>query len=177
MPSDESSPAMVLIAVLAIASDGTIGKRKEGGAEGLPWALPDDLAHFKKVTEGRPMIMGRKTWESLPGLLPGRRHIVLTRQPGYLAAGAEVAGSAAEALILAGDAAEACVIGGVEIYHLFGERIDRIEQTLVHATFEGEGLTRMSHLPGIWSLRKEEYHHADGRHEHAFTFRSLERER
>ena len=79
------SPREILL-VVARAENGVIGR--EGG---LPWRLPEDLRHFRRVTAGAPMIMGRRTFESLPGLLPGRRHIVLTRAPGWAAEGAEVA--------------------------------------------------------------------------------------
>ncbi len=100
----------------------------------LPWRLPADLKRFKAETMGRPMIMGRKTFESFPSPLPGRRHIVLTRDPDWQAEGAEVAHSVVEALALAGD--DAAVIGGAEIFALFTP--DRIELTEVHIRAEGD---------------------------------------
>ncbi len=100
----------------------------------LPWRLPADLKRFKAQTMGRPMIMGRKTFESFPSPLPGRRHIVLTRDPDWHADGAETAHSVAEALALAGD--DAAVIGGAEIFALFEP--DRIELTEVHIQAEGD---------------------------------------
>ncbi len=100
----------------------------------LPWRLPADLKRFKAQTMGRPMIMGRKTFESFPSPLPGRRHIVLTRDPDWRAEGSEVAHSVAEALALAGD--DAAVIGGAEIFALFTP--DRIELTEVHLDAEGD---------------------------------------
>ena len=112
--------------VVARAINGTIGK--DGT---LPWHLPGDLKHFKAVTMGTAMVMGRRTFDSLPGLLPGRRHIVLTRDPGWRAEGAQKAGSVDEALAAAaGDPLS--VIGGAEIIALFLPRADRIELTEVH---------------------------------------------
>jgi dihydrofolate reductase len=102
----------------------------------LPWHLPADLKRFKAQTIGRAMIMGRKTFESFPSPLPGRRHIVLTRDRDWRAEGAEVAHSVDEALALAGD--DAAVIGGAEVFALFLDRADRIELTEVHVAPEGD---------------------------------------
>ncbi|MGJ3647422.1 dihydrofolate reductase [Sphingomonas sp. GlSt437] len=118
---------------LARADNGVIGR---DGA--LPWHLPADLKRFKAQTLGRPMIMGRKTFESLPGLLPGRRHIVLTRDPQWQAAGAEVATTVEAALNLAGD--DAAVIGGAEIFALFLDLATHIELTEVHADIAGDAI-------------------------------------
>lgn len=120
-----------LTLVVARADNGVIGR---DGA--LPWHLPADLKRFKALTLGRPMIMGRRTFESLPGLLPGRRHIVLTRTPGWRAHGAEVARDIAGALALVGDAAS--VIGGAEVFAQFEPFAQRWELTEVHATPEGD---------------------------------------
>jgi dihydrofolate reductase len=98
--------------------------------------LPADLKRFKAQTMGRAMIMGRKTFQSFPAPLPGRRHIVLTRDPAWAADGAEVAHSVEEALALAGD--DVAVIGGAEVFALFLDRADRIELTEVHAEPEGD---------------------------------------
>jgi dihydrofolate reductase len=106
----------------------------------MPWHLPADLKRFKALTMGKPMIMGRKTFESLPGLLPGRRHIVLTRDRDWSASGAEVTHDVDQALALAGN--DASVIGGAEIYRLFLPRADRIELTEIHQTPDGD-----THLP------------------------------
>ena len=120
--------------VLARAANGVIGKDGK-----LPWYLPDDLKRFKRITMGAPMIMGRKTFESLPGILPGRRHIVLTRDPNWHADGAELAHSIEEALTLvAGE--RVSVIGGAEIFALFMPIADRIDLTQVHADVEGDTL-------------------------------------
>jgi dihydrofolate reductase len=124
----------IVTVVVARAENGVIGR--DGG---LPWHLPDDLRRFKALTMGAPMIMGRRTFESLPGLLPGRRHIVLTRDPAWAGEGAERAGSVAEALALAGEP-RVSVIGGAEIFRLFLPIADRIELTEVHAQIEGDTL-------------------------------------
>ena len=101
----------------------------------LPWRIPADLKRFKTLTMGKPMIMGRKTFESLPGLLPGRRHIVLTRGH-WSAAGAEIAHTVDHALALAGE--DAFVIGGAEIFALFEPIADRWELTEVHDSPHGD---------------------------------------
>ncbi len=118
---------MSVTIVVARGRNGAIGK--DGG---LPWRLPADLRHFKAVTMGSAMVMGRKTFESLPGLLPGRRHIVLTRDRAWQAAGTETAGSVDEAIAL-GRGEPLSVIGGAEIIRLFLPVADAIELTEVHA--------------------------------------------
>lgn len=131
--------------VVARADNGIIGQH---GA--LPWRLPEDLKHFKALTMGKPMVMGRRTFESLPGLLPGRRHIVLTRDAGWTAPGAEVAHSVDDAIALAGEVPEIAVIGGAEIYALFLPLAQRIELTEVHRSPEGD--TRMPPLGTGWRV-------------------------
>ena len=117
---------------LARADNGVIGR--DGG---LPWRLPADLKRFKAQTMGKPMIMGRKTFESFPAPLPGRRHIVLTRDTGWSAPGADVAADMDAAIALAA-APEIAVIGGAQIFALFLPRADRVELTEVHAAPEGD---------------------------------------
>ncbi len=103
----------------------------------MPWHIPADLRHFKQITKGRPMIMGRKTFDSLPGILEGRRHIVLTRDTAWEEEGAEVAHSVEEALKLA-NGPHVCVIGGTEIFKLFLKIADRIELTEIAAEPDGD---------------------------------------
>lgn len=122
-----------IVFYLARATNGVIGA---GGD--LPWRLPADLRRFKAMTLGKPMVMGRKTFDSFPSPLPGRRHIVLTRDPDWQAPGAEVARSPAEALALAAGAPEIAVIGGAEIFALFLDAATRIELTEIHARPEGD---------------------------------------
>jgi dihydrofolate reductase len=121
-----------IILVLARAKNNVIGVDGR-----LPWRIPADLRHFKQVTKDRPMIMGRKTFDSLPGLLEGRRHIVLTRDANWAEEGAEVARTPEEALKMA-NGPHACIIGGAEIYRLFLPRADRIELTEVAASPKGD---------------------------------------
>ena len=127
-------PELILIA--AVAKNGVIGKDNA-----LLWNLPQDMAHFKALTAGHTVIMGRKTWESLPARfrpLPGRRNIVISRQAGYAAPGAEVADSLEKALQLASTAAFAFIIGGEQIYRLALARADRLEITEVDLAPEGD---------------------------------------
>jgi dihydrofolate reductase len=122
----------IVTIVVARAANGVIGKDGK-----LPWHLPADLKRFKALTMGKPMVMGRKTFESLPGLLPGRRHIVLTRDAGWSAEGAEVVHDMPAAMRLAGEP-ELMVIGGAEIFRMFEIVADRVELTEVHATVGGD---------------------------------------
>ncbi len=127
---------MELGLIFARSRNGVIGK--DGG---LPWHLPEDLAHFKSVTQGCPVIMGRKTWDSLPARfrpLPGRRNIVVTRQVAWQAPGAERAGSLEEAIRLASDAPRAWVIGGAELYRLALPRASVAEVTEIAQDFDGD---------------------------------------
>jgi dihydrofolate reductase len=133
---------------LARADNGVIGHDGE-----LPWHLPADLKRFKAQTIGRPMIMGRKTFESFLSPLPGRRHIVLTRDRGWAADGAEVVHSVEEALALAGG--DAAVIGGAEVFALFLDRADRVELTEVHA--EPEGDATVPAFVGWREIGREDY--------------------
>jgi dihydrofolate reductase len=142
-----------LFLIYARATNGVIGKDNA-----LPWRLPADLKRFKALTMNKPMIMGRKTFESLPGLLPGRRHIVLTRDSGWRADGAEVATSVEQALALAGEG-EVAVVGGAEIYHLFMPLAERVELTEVHGAFEGD--TVMEPLGPEWIEVSREVHQAE----------------
>jgi dihydrofolate reductase len=137
--------------IVARADDGTIGDK---GA--LPWRLPADLKRFKALTMGKSMIMGRKTFDSLPGLLPGRQHIVLTRDAGWSASGAQAAHDVAGALALAGER-DVAVIGGAEVLALFEPAAHRFELTQVHGDYAGD--TRMPYPGARW---RETMHEAHG---------------
>ena len=119
--------------IVARADNGVIGHQGR-----LPWHLPADLRQFKIITMGAPMIMGRKTFDSLPGLLPGREHIIVTRDQEWKADGVKVAHSRDEALQLAAGAERVSVIGGAEIYHAFMPLTERIHLTEVHVAPEGD---------------------------------------
>jgi dihydrofolate reductase len=153
------TPEIMLI--YARAANGVIGK---GGD--LPWRLPADLKHFKALTLGKPMVMGRKTFESLPGLLPGRRHIVLTRDAEWAAEGAETAATLDDALALAGEGTVA-VIGGAAVFEAFLPRATCVELTQIHADYEGD--TFMPPLGPEWQETAREDHAAEGAYP-AFSF-------
>jgi dihydrofolate reductase len=135
------------------------------------WHLPADLRRFKQLTMGAPMIMGRKTFDSLPGLLPDRRHIVLTRNTDWDEDGAETAQSVEDAMRLA-NAPHVSVIGGAEIYRLFLPRADRIELTEVHV--EALGDTRLDPFGDDWQEIARDAHPAEGDRP-AFDFVTLKR--
>lgn len=127
-------PEIILIA--AVAANGVIGKDNQ-----LLWRLPEDMAHFKTLTAGHAVLMGRKTWESLPPRfrpLPDRRNIVISRQADYLVPGAELANSLEEALKLASTAQRLFIIGGEQIYRQTMEHADRLEITAVDLSPEGD---------------------------------------
>ena len=162
-------PEIVLIA--ARARNGVIGRDNA-----LPWHIPADLKRFKRLTmgpegQGLPMIMGRKTFDSLPGLLPGRRHIVLTRAAHWQAAGAERADDVDDALRLAGGGTVA-VIGGAQVYRLFLPLATRIELTEVHEDVPGD--TYFPPLGDVWHESLREDHPALGEVP-AHSFVTLER--
>lgn len=153
--------------VVARASNGVIGKDGK-----LPWHLPADLRHFKEVTMGTPMIMGRQTYDSLPGLLPDRRHVVLTRDPKWSAPGVAVAHDVQEAIQVAGGA-YLSVIGGAEVFALFEPLASAVELTEVHAEVAGDTLMPPFD-PRLWREEARVDHAAkDGRP--AFSFIRLER--
>jgi dihydrofolate reductase len=164
-----------LSSIVARAENGVIGRDGD-----LPWRLRSDLKHFKAVTLGKPCLMGRKTWESLPFPLPGRPNLVLTRQADYAANGAEVfadlnemIGRGAE-LAGAGGVDEIMLIGGAQLYSTLLPRTNRIYETVVHATVEGD-----AHFPSLdpadWAVIQETAHKAGKGDDHDFTVRVLER--
>ncbi len=140
--------------IVARADNGVIGK--DGS---LPWHISADLRRFKQMTMSAPMIMGRKTFESLPGVLPGRRHIVISRDAAFEEDGAEVVHSV-EAALKAANAPHVWVIGGAEIYRLFLPHADRIELTAVHVSPDGD--TSLDAFGPQWIEVAREVHHAEG---------------
>ena len=154
--------------IVATAPDGAIGKDNR-----IPWHLPADLARFKRLTMGRPIVMGRKTYETIGRPLPGRRNIVMTRQPDYRAEGCEVVGSLDEALARAGDG-EVFVIGGADVYRAALPRASRIHLTRVDGLFEAD-----TFFPDIdereWREVERVPGTVDDRNRHAHVFVTLER--
>ncbi len=160
---------MRLSLILAMAENRVIGR---DGA--LPWRLPADLKHFKTLTVDHTIVMGRKTWKSIGRPLPRRRSIVLTRDPGYHAEGAEMASSLDEALELAAGDDEVFIIGGAGVFAEVLPRAGRVYLTRVHAEVEGD-VTCPPLDDGCWELTGEERHEADERHAYPFTFEVWER--
>jgi dihydrofolate reductase len=152
-----------------MATNGVIGQDNH-----LPWHLPADLQHFKSLTLGKPILMGRNTWESLPGILPGRRHIVVTRNQNYQAPGAEVVHSAEEALAAAKGEPEIMIVGGSQFYAQMLPRADRLYLTLVDADVVGD-----VRFPEIdwqeWQEVDRQPHLADEKNAYDYTFVNLVR--
>ncbi len=155
--------------IAAMAKNRIIGRDR-----GLPWRLPADLQHFKALTVGKPIIMGRKTWESLPGLLPERPHIVISSNPDYRASGCSVVHSLDAALVAAGDVAEIMVVGGAQIYAQALPLAQRIYLTLVHTEVEGDTMFPEFDLDG-WQELEREWHPADEKNLCPYTFLTLQR--
>ncbi len=164
---NDSTPRLTLI--VAMDEGGLIGKEGD-----LPWHLPADLKHFKAMTLNKPIVMGRKTWDSIGRPLPGRTSIVLTRDRQFQAEGAKVAHDADEALRLTAPAPEVMIIGGASIYELFLPRARRILLTRIHTSLEGD--TRFPALDAAcWQEVQREDHSADDRNRYDYSFLTLER--
>ncbi len=155
--------------IAALARNRVIGR--DGG---LPWRLPSDSAHFRRTTMGKPVIMGRHTFESMRDTLDGRRNVVVTGNPGFSAPGVEVARSLGDALELTADAEERLLIGGAAIYDAGLELADRLYLTFVHAEVEGDVLFPEFDEKDWVEVERIEYA-ADGRHEFAFSIVTLDR--
>lgn len=152
-----------------MAREGVIGRDNA-----MPWHLPDDLKRFKSLTMGKPMLMGRKTFEAIGKPLPGRTSLVLTRDASWSAPGVTAVRSIDEALQKIGDATELCVVGGAEIYRLTLPVTDRIHLTRIHADISGDTV-----FPALdssqWLETERVEHPADDRHAYAMTFSTLDR--
>jgi dihydrofolate reductase len=159
----------MLSIIVAVADNGVIGSGNQ-----LPWRLPDDLKRFKALSLGKPIVMGRKTFDSIGRPLPGRLNIVISRQPGLQIAGCSVVTSLDEAIAAAQPVPEIVIIGGADIYRQILPRVQTIHLTRVHAEIAGDVV-----FPKLneqeWREVAKEYHPADERHAHAFTFSTLER--
>jgi dihydrofolate reductase len=155
--------------IVAVAENGVIGSDNR-----LPWHLPDDLKRFKALSLGKPIVMGRRTFDSIGKPLPGRTNIVVSRQAGLAIAGAVVTGSLDAALAAAGDAREIVIIGGAEIFRQALPQTDLIHLTRVHARVPGTVVFPQLE-PGRWREAAVEHHAADERHQYAFSFVTLQR--
>ena len=155
--------------IAAAAENNALGKDND-----LVWHLPDDFRRFKQHTSGHAIIMGRKTFESFPGLLPNRTHIIISRKKDYKPEGCIVVASMEAALHQAKDDAQPFIIGGGEIYRLGLPYADKIELTRIHHTFEAD-----TFFPEIdennWKLIAEVYHPKDEKHQYDFTYLTYER--
>jgi dihydrofolate reductase len=155
--------------IVAVAENGVIG-----AGNCLPWHLPDDLKRFKALSMAKPVVMGRRTFDSIGKPLPGRTNIVVSRRPGLAIAGAAVASSFDAALAVAGQVPEIVVIGGAEIFREALPRTDTIHLTRVHARIAGD-VVFPELDPDQWRETMVEHHAADERHQYAFTFVTLQR--
>ncbi len=161
----------LIVAIYAVSENGVIGKDND-----LPWHLPNDLQHFKKLTLGKPILMGRKSFESLGKALPKRRNIVITRNPSFQAPNVEVADSLEAAIDLCTDEAEICISGGAGIYLESVQKgyVTRIYETVVHAQVEGDTYFMLPD-PASWEIIEVDARPADDRHAYPYTFRTLEK--
>jgi len=159
----------MLTIIAAAAENNALGKDNQ-----LVWHLPDDFKRFKQLTSGHHIVMGRKTFDSFPKLLPNRTHVVITRQDNFRKEGVLVVNSLKRAIELSADDPQPFVIGGGEIYKMAMTLADKIELTRVHGTFEAD-----TYFPEIdknqWKLVSEEFHEKDKKHNYAFTYLTYER--
>jgi len=160
--SAAATPRLTLI--VARARNGVIG-----ASGGLPWRLPEDLAFFKRTTMGHPIVMGRKTWESIGRPLPGRRSVIVTRDRNFVAAGAEVVHSLEEAIQRCAGTEEIFVIGGAQLYAEALSRADRLLLTEIDADFEGDTFMPVA-AAERWAEAGREHHPATDTREYGFDF-------
>ena len=157
--------------VVAVSENDVIGRENQ-----LPWRLPADLRHFKLLTMGRPILMGRKTYESIGKALPGRVNLVLSRSPGFVPSDCTVVSSLENAQIAAGTKSPLMVIGGAEIYRLCMPLADRIHLTLVHTRVE-DGDAFFSDWRAVrWRESSRDRFAADEKNPHPYSFITLDRD-
>ncbi|HEY4340235.1 MAG TPA: dihydrofolate reductase [Steroidobacteraceae bacterium] len=163
-----SAGPMISLLVAATEND-VIGRNN-----GMPWHLPDDLKHFKALTLAKPVLMGRKTFDSIGRPLPGRTNLVMTRTAGWSVPGVTVVADLEAAIRAAGSAAELIVAGGAQVYALALPRATRIYLTRIHAVIDGD--TRLPEIAdNEWRETSRELHPIDARHPYAMSFVTLER--
>ncbi len=167
---EELNEQKSMITMIAAAGENNaLGKDND-----LVWHLPDDFKRFKKLTTGHHIIMGRKTFESFPKLLPNRVHIIISRNKEYQAEGAIVVHTMGDALAIAKSDAQPFIIGGGEIYTMGMDYSDCIELTRVHEEFEADAFFPEIN-PEVWKLEKEEFHDVDEKHKYPFTYLTYKR--
>lgn len=154
----------ILTLIVARAANGTIGRDNQ-----LPWRLPEDLAHFKRATLGKPIVMGRKTFESIGRPLPGRRNIVVSRNQELQIEGCEVASSLVDALRLCVGAEEVCLIGGAQLYAEALPSADKLIVTEIAREFEGDAFFPAPD-PAVWRVANAERHHAPPPNDFDYAF-------
>ncbi|HVY54116.1 MAG TPA: type 3 dihydrofolate reductase [Gammaproteobacteria bacterium] len=159
---------MRISAIVAMSENRVIGKNNQ-----LPWHLPADLKHFKAVTMGKPILMGRKTYESIGRLLPGRQNIIITRNPGFHVEGATIVHSIAEGLQAAGMVEEVMVIGGAELFREMLPLCYRLYLTIIHTQIEGDSF--FPELSPDWVEVANEFHAADQDNPFAYRFLILDK--
>jgi dihydrofolate reductase len=160
---------MIISIIVAVAENGVIGSDNR-----LPWHLPDDLKRFKALSVGKPIVMGRRTFDSIGRPLPGRTNIVISRQSRLAIDGVRVVHSLDAALTVAGPVPEIVVIGGAEIFRQVLPRTNTIHLTRVHAPVAGDVFFPELD-PAMWREAAVEHHAADERHQYAFSFVTLQR--
>jgi dihydrofolate reductase len=155
---------LIITLVVAVADNGVIGRDNA-----LPWHLPEDLKRFKQITLGKPIVMGRKTYDSIGRPLPGRQNIVLTRDADYRREGVTVVHSVESAITAAAGAAEIMVIGGAGLFEMFMPQAQRIHLTRVHGDVSGDVFWHEID-PRLWCLVDRMSFPADERHAHSMSF-------
>ncbi len=163
---------MLLSLIAAMAKNRVIGLNNQ-----MPWHMPADLAHFKQVTMGKPVVMGRKTYDSIGRLLPGRRNVVISRQPKPAGFGADWVHSIDEALQLLADEPEVMVIGGAELYRQTLPDADRLYLSEFDLNVEGDAFFPDYHAVGQWRVSSAQQYSADAKNQADYRFLQLERER
>lgn len=161
---------MTLTLIAAIAENNALGKDNK-----MLWHLPDDFKRFKQLTSGHYIIMGRKTFESLPGMLPNRTHVIITRQEDYEAEGCIIVNSLNQALAACPQDDEVFVIGGGEIYKQAITKADKIELTRVHGISPEADAYFPEFDTDVWKLAEKVHHPKDEKHTFDFTFETLAR--
>jgi len=160
---------MQINAIVAMSENHVIGNKNQ-----LPWHLPADLQHFKTITFGKPILMGRKTFQSIGRPLPGRKNIILTTDKNFTAEGCDVAHSIAEALKIVEDQTEIFIIGGANLYATMLPQVQKLYLTIINQQFSGDAFFPELNM-SEWREISREDHLPDEKNQYAFSFLVLER--